>query len=152
MKDNIKTINEMGLSLELHEFSECYDIVYNTESTDNIRWSILVRPPIKKENSVFYFEIIENISDIPAIYSTKKIARINMLCAEYIYCNDCSKDTWILTYQEREKLCELFNKYPHLWKYIIYKYNAQVSYFGGALIDENITMPDYNNLHILPDL
>ena len=142
IKDDDKLIHDLGISKELGEHSQIEDRVLNI--CDGIHdWCIQLHPSIKANNKNFYFKIY-NKRDMA---SATKVARISMTNPEYIHCNDCSKEEWVLSEEEKKYYIPEIQKY---WECIKLAYVNMGEYegFNQSELDyiSNLPMPDYTRL------
>ena len=142
IKDDDKLIHDLGISKELGEHSQIEDRVLNI--CDSIHdWCIQLHPSLKANNKNFYFKIY-NRRDMT---SATKVARISMTSPEYIHCNDCSKEEWILSEEEKKYYIPEIQKH---WECIKLAYVNMGEYegFNQSELDciSNLPIPDYTQL------
>lgn len=147
--DDMKLVEQLGLSRELTEFSWTECRILNDNS--DYRWIIQLHPPIERDD-VMYFKIYNNLvpGQTPMLNSTK-CARISLLTPKYIHCSDCSKEEWILNNNEKNHLCEILDDF--YWKILLMQYQDQLEAYDGrklnlySLINDeiilNLEKPNY---------
>jgi len=145
--DYVREMYKRGLSLELTERIEADSAAVVCVSMNNDLCSILTHPPVEKDDLI-YFIIYKGVEiGVSPKSISSKCARISMLSPEYIKCSDCSKEEWILNYDEKKALCRILRDDGY-WKYVLLSYmDALISWDIGKKIDiSNLPMPDYMQL------
>lgn len=146
MPDDNILVKELGISKQLMEHSQIESPFWiNDKNLDNIK--VYIHPPIK-DTGLVYFKLYGEINPGEHyIWTAKKCARISMLNPEYIRCTDCSMDDWILSYNEREYLCNLLT--DDIWNSLLYTYYNEVEYmYKNPERILYLQMPDYSKLPV----
>ena len=140
---------EWGLSENLGESPYAEARIYNDFSEHG--WIIHIHPS-ELDNVSPYFKIYKNCS-VPGVvsgWSAKTCARISMVSPEYIHCDDCSLESWILSHDERNHLCNIIAK---VWRFLLSSYSDELEWITGNPHLEilELQMPDYSKLPILEE-
>ena len=135
MKDDMKLVHDLGISKELGEHSQIEARVADSGNNSDFKYTIYVHP--SENDQLVYFQIYDNID----IFDAKKIARISMLNPEYIHCNDCSKEEWILSDDEKKTLIPIIK---NNWENILFDFKDNRWSFEDEFVW--VPMPDYTKL------
>lgn len=136
MKDDMQLVHDLGISKELGEHSQIEArVVDSGDDNNDFKYTIYVHP--SENDQLIYFQIYDNID----IFDAKRIARISMLNPEYIHCNDCSKEEWILSDDEKKTLIPIIK---NNWENILFDFKDNRWSFEDEFT--LIPMPDYTQL------
>ena len=144
IKDDEEFIYELGISKELGEHSlfeapVCFIGDCTGNSHDNE--IIYIHPPVNKDK--IYFQIYDDID----ISKAKRLARISMTKPEYIHCNDCSKEEWILSEDEKDKFIPIIqSKWECIKRIFAKEVKYEPSYERCVDWILGLPMPDYTQL------
>ena len=144
IKDNEEFIHNLGISKELGEHSLFEaPICFISDCTGNPHDNeiIYIHPPVNKDK--IYFQIYDNID----MSKAKRLARISMLNPEYIHCNDCSKEEWILSEEEKDKFIPIIqSRWENIKRIFTKEVKYEPSYEEYVNWILGLPMPDYTKL------
>lgn len=164
--DDMELVKLCGVSRELTEHTHA-DAVIENDYSDGYNWSIRLYTPTERDDIKYFIVYPDCITGEYPMFSSKKCARISIYSPEYIHCSDCTKEEWILNYDEKEHLCKILNtttvklvegEYFNLetldakeiktWDYLLYEYGRTLlGYNDDIRINlKGLPMPDYMQL------
>lgn len=135
-KNNIYHVYENRMRNMSIELKESYRYSIDTLLTNEQTIQIMINP-----NDPYLLLFDNNV-----FYSTK-CARISILNARYIRCNDSYLPEWILSKNEKDNLIKLLTSNNN-WKSIIEIFNEEIEYLLDTdyRLPEDLKIPDYMNL------
>ena len=144
-EEYIEEMKVFGLSVELTERIDA-DAVAGMYKKDGYNWALWTYPPTERDDLKYFIAYPDCATGEYPMFTNKRCARISILAPEYIKCSDCTKEEWILTHEEKKRLCEYLNE-GNNWKRLQALYEDALEGFSGKIVHvKGLPIPDYMQL------